>query len=90
MNDLLEHRVPPLHPAHPVKLVGSKWTRVVEPAEQDPDTRNLEERCTHFVVTQHLVKAGEVELSSVLVSGHTVRVPWRALRDRARWRPGWS
>lgn len=89
----------PAHPANPNHLVGSKWTRVIERSE---DTQSSEparepigegvtaETCTHYVVTVHRARTGEVELASVLLPDQVIRIPWRALRERTHWLPGWS
>lgn len=64
-------------PRHPRKLAGSKWT-----------CRNTELPFCHWVVVE--VTGDDVVLQSVLEKTTKLRVPWRSLRDRARWAPGWS
>ena len=64
-------------PSNPGKLAGGKWSNV-DPAVQ----------YRHYVVTE-VHATGEVVLASVLVPASTLRLPWRELRDRAVWRPGW-
>jgi Tryptophan-rich protein (DUF2389) len=91
--------VPSAHPANPNHLVGSKWTRVIERSEQASEAQSSEEArdepitaetCTHYVVTVHRARTGEVDLASVLLPGQVIRIPWRALRERTHWLPGWS
>lgn len=91
--------VQPAHPANPNHLVGSKWTRViarasdpsVAPLTREPkDEIATAETCTHYVVTVHRARTGEVELASVLLPEQVIRIPWRALRERTHWLPGWS
>jgi hypothetical protein len=92
--------VQPAHPANPNHLVGSKWTRVIERSEHASDAESGEpareeegvtaETCTHYVVTVHRARTGEVELASVLLPDQVIRIPWRALRERTHWLPGWS
>lgn len=68
-----------IHPRHPDRLVGTKWSAVapVEPRER------------HWVVVEWSPRAGEVTLEAVLTT-RRVRLAWRALRDRAAWVPGWE
>ena len=70
----------PPAPRHSRNLVGSKWTRE-DPA---PGPR-------HFVV-EGLVGRGptlQARLGAVLRAGIRVDVPWRDLRERSQWSPGW-
>jgi len=71
----------PAHPAHPKRLVGSKWTAV-----------EVVDRERHWVVValEPRRTGGErrVTLEAVLTGSRRAR-PWRELRDRAVWRPGW-
>lgn len=64
-------------PADRRRLVGTAWT----------STAPIEDR-RHWVVAT--VRGDEAELRSVLSPTATHRVAWRALRDRARWLPGWQ
>lgn len=64
------------HPQHPRQLARSKWTSRVPTLE----------RC-HWTVIE--VSGDEVVLASVLPPTVAHRIPWRALRDRAQWAPGW-
>lgn len=59
------------------RLVGSAWTSAAA----------IEGR-RHWVVAA--VRGDEAELRSVLTPIARHRVPWRALRDRRRWAPGWQ
>ncbi len=64
-------------PSRPDRLVGSAWTRV--------DTAW---RYRHWeIVERH---GDDVVLAAVLERACRHRVPWRALRDRAVWEPGWQ
>lgn len=67
---------------NPEKLYHSKWTAA------QPERREK-----HFMVTglwrdenEHVV---EVTLEAVL-TGRSVRMHWRALKDASRWRFGWQ
>lgn len=64
-------------PAHPRHLLGSAWTRV--PADW---------RHHHWtVVDRH---DADVIVRAVLDPGCERRLPWRTLRDRGCWLPGWQ
>jgi len=63
-------------PAHPARLVGSAWTR------GDDAWRY----CHWEVVTRD---GDDVVVCATLDRARTHRLPWRALRDRAVWTPGW-
>ncbi len=65
----------PNAPHHPDKLVGTQWTAV------DP-----EEGRRHWQV---LERSGDKALLRAVLDGVTHELPWRDLRDRARWTPGW-
>lgn len=67
----------PLAPHNPSKLLGSHWSRV-----------NPEDRGKHWEVVRFDRRTGDVVLRGVL-TGEEVRMPWRDLRDRERWLPGW-
>lgn len=73
-----------MNPVHPKKLLLSKWTAVT-PANKEK----------HFVVTAVMEPETEgaapewIELEAVH-SGRTQRLAWRALRDSAVWRQGWT
>ncbi|MFB6374994.1 MAG: TIGR02450 family Trp-rich protein [Bradymonadaceae bacterium] len=56
----------------------SHWTAV------EPD-----ERRKHWEVVRYAHEDGEVTLRAVL-DGETVTIPWRELRDREVWTPGWE
>ena len=63
-------------PRHPRQLAGSKWT-----------SRDRELAYCHWIVIE--VSGDEVVLQSVLERATTLRLPWRSLRERPRWQPGW-
>jgi tryptophan-rich hypothetical protein len=65
-------------PHEPSKLPGSHWTAV------DP-----EERRKHWEVVRYAEEEDEVTLRAV-IDGETVTIPWRDLRDREVWKPGWA
>ena len=65
------------HPVHPRHLVGSKWS------DLDPS-----EGARHYEVVAFARRRGTVTLLAVL-TGARRELPWRALRDRGRWAPGW-
>jgi tryptophan-rich hypothetical protein len=65
-------------PQNPDKLIGSKWSAV-----------EVEEKRKHWEVVSWHPDDGEVTLRAVL-DGETTRRPWRQLRDRERWEPGWT
>lgn len=67
----------PEEPRHPGKLAASKWTSC------DPDLPYC-----HWIVIE--VSGDSVVLQSVLAADVTLRRPWRSLRDRTRWSPGWQ
>jgi tryptophan-rich hypothetical protein len=69
------------YPVHPTHLLHSKWST----AEGYDEL----EFC-HWEVITFLKRKGEVELRATLDEDARVRLPWRELRDRARWVPGWS
>ena len=64
-------------PRHPGRLAGSKWTRCDEGRA-----------FCHWIAIE--VTRDEVVLQAILEPTATLRLPWRALRDRARWQPGWA
>ena len=68
------------HPVHPRFLVGSKWSSA-------PGQDTIEYR--HWEVIRHDKKRGEVVLRATLDREAELVLPWRALRDRAKWLPGW-
>ncbi|MEM9861451.1 MAG: TIGR02450 family Trp-rich protein [Myxococcota bacterium] len=76
MKDGIEKSPAPIFPRHPTRLLGSKWTRIEE------------EGVTHFRVVEHR-KDHNLRLQA-LCKDTSVVIPWRALRERARWRPGWA
>ncbi len=65
-------------PHDPEKLIGSKWTAI-----------EVDERRKHWEVTARDPDEDEVTLRAVM-DGETRVVPWRQLRDRERWTPGWN
>jgi tryptophan-rich hypothetical protein len=68
---------------HPKKLLLSKWT-AVQPTHKEK----------HFLVVKVIepeiigAPVVEVELEAAM-TGRTIRMPWRALRDQQFWRQGW-
>lgn len=67
----------PNAPHNSKKLVGTHWTAV-----------NAEYRRKHWEVVELGAGGQEVTLLAVL-DGHREQIPWRALRDRQHWVPGW-
>ncbi|AWV90844.1 TIGR02450 family Trp-rich protein [Bradymonas sediminis] len=65
-------------PHNPKKLMGTQWTAV-----------NVENRRRHWEVIELHLTTDEVLLRAV-IDGHTLRVEWRALRNREDWEPGWK
>lgn len=70
-------RSPTPAPIHPRHLRGSHWTS---------SPGRLAHR--HWEVIEWRKKRGEVVLRALLDAGALVEIPWRELRDRARWQPG--
>lgn len=64
------------HPARASNLMATKWTSA---------TPVLGRR--HWEVLR--VEGAEAELRSALDRLTTHRLPWRELRDRGQWTPGW-
>ena len=69
----------PVHPRHPTHLVDSKWTRV-----------DGEHTYRHWVISEHRKERGVVRARAVLDTAVEIELPWRELRDRALWEPGWT
>jgi tryptophan-rich hypothetical protein len=67
----------PNAPHNPDKLVGTKWTAA-----------NPQNRRKHWEVVEH-VEADQVLLRAVL-DGESITIPWRDLRNRDDWQPGWT
>ena len=67
-----------IHPVHPRQLSGTPWTRV-----------HPEDDRKHFHVEAFAKKTGEVIMRPVL-GGDVLRFPWKELRDRSKWKPGWE
>ena len=67
------------HPVHPDRLEGSAWT-----------SRSPDHPYAHYEVVAFRKKRGEVELMATLDRSSRVVAPWRELRDRSRWEPGWG
>lgn len=65
------------HPQHPKHLPGTKWTSV-EPLDG----------YRHWEVGR--VDGDDVVLRSTLNGECHIRLPWRQLRNRATWTPGWE
>lgn len=66
------------HPIHPRHLLGSKWS----------SAPGAHEHC-HWEVIEHRKRAQAVVLRATLDAATTLVIPWRDLRDRERWVPGW-
>ncbi len=69
----------PEHPVHPTRLERSKWTY-----------RGDEHPYTHWEVLSFAKKSGELTLFAILEKTTTIQIPWRELRDRETWEPGWN
>jgi tryptophan-rich hypothetical protein len=65
-------------PHRPDRLVGSAWTAV-----------DIEDDRKHWEVVEYRAGAGTAVLRA-LHDDTRRELPWRELRDRARWRPGWK
>ncbi|MCA8922660.1 MAG: TIGR02450 family Trp-rich protein [Planctomycetes bacterium] len=66
------------HPQDARHLVGSKWS-----------ARRPSERELHWIVVEFAVRKGLATLEAVLTKRRR-ELPWRELRDRTRWVPGWE
>lgn len=73
----MRHATP--HPVHPARLEGSAWT-----------SRSPDHPYAHYEILEFRKKTGEVELRATLDRSSRVLAPWRELRDRSRWEPGWG
>lgn len=68
------------HPQNTQRLVGSKWTcHVLDEGDDRP---------THYEVVQYSATSGECLLRSVRLLREKT-IPWRSLRNREEWTPGW-
>lgn len=65
------------HPQHPNQLWGTKWT-----SRGDRPFR-------HWEVEVVQSKTGLVRLRAVLKADQILELPWRELRNRDEWEPGW-
>lgn len=65
-------------PQTPDKLIGSKWT-----------STTVDQRRKHWEVTSYQPDTGRATLRAV-IDGHTEAIPWRNLRNRDDWQPGWQ
>jgi tryptophan-rich hypothetical protein len=68
----------PIYPRHARQLVGSKWSAVLP-----------EERERHWEVRAFDKSSGRATLVAVL-TGRSVSMPWRELRERSVWLAGWQ
>lgn len=68
----------PNAPQNPSKLVGSKWTAV-----------EVEGRRKHWLVVEYQKSTGSAVLEAVM-DKQRLEIPWRQLRNRQAWRPGWT
>ncbi len=64
------------HPAHPRRLETTGWTSAAGLFDY-----------RHWEVER--VDGDDAVLRAVLAPEVSLRVPWRQLRDRACWAPGW-
>jgi tryptophan-rich hypothetical protein len=71
-------RPEPIYPRHPRQVPGSKWT---SPPAVHP--------FCHWEVEALRPSTGVAVLRATLDPHHKLLIPWRELRDRARWLPGW-
>ncbi|MEM1350353.1 MAG: TIGR02450 family Trp-rich protein [Myxococcota bacterium] len=67
-----------VYPRHPTHLEGSKWSSL------DPNHPHR-----HWEVESYRKKSKHVVLRATLDSAETLVLPWRELRDRSSWLPGW-
>lgn len=72
----------PVHPRHPTHLVGSRWTRT----QKEP----LGAPYLHYEVVTYGSRTRLVCLRSLLSPALEIEFPWRDLRDRQYWLPGWT
>lgn len=73
-------RCVPEHPQNTQRLVGSKWTcHILDPGDDRP---------THYEVVDYLSHTDECRLRSVRLLREKT-IPWRQLRERKEWTPGW-
>lgn len=72
----------PIHPRHPTHLVGSRWTRLQDEPLGGP--------YLHYEVIAYRTRDQNVRLRSLLSPPLEIEFPWRRLRDRERWTPGWA
>jgi tryptophan-rich hypothetical protein len=67
------------HPIHPTHLERSKWSSV---SDDYP--------FKHWEVMSFAKKSGQLTLFAILEKATTIQIPWRELRDREKWEPGWK
>ena len=67
------------HPRHPDQLPGTKWT-----------SREGLLEFRHWEVDVVRSRRGTVVLRATLDGARTIELPWRDLRNRADWTPGWT
>ena len=60
------------------KLPGSQWTAV-----------EVEHRRRHWQVVG-LSDDGQQAVLRAVIDGHQIHLPWRELRLRDQWQPGWT
>lgn len=72
----------PVHPRHPTHLVGSRWTR----SEAEPAGAPFR----HFEVSVYRSRVHTVRMRALLSPTLEIEIPWRNLRNRKHWSPGWA
>ena len=80
--------VGPIHARHPHQLMGTKWTKL-DPLPSPPEA-GLSCDLAHWEVEGYQPRAGLVVLRASLSPERKLILPWRQLRDRAQWTPGWT
>lgn len=70
---------PTPHPIHPTHLESSAWSRVDDALPH-----------RHWQAHTFKKKSGQLVLRAVLDASVEVTIPWRELRDRDLWEPGWT
>jgi tryptophan-rich hypothetical protein len=80
---LKNHPIATNNHVHPKKLLLSKWT-AVQPTHKEK----------HFwvvkVIEPEIIGAPVIDIElEAAMTGRTIRLPWRALKDREHWRQGW-
>ena len=82
----MDHPNQHAHPRHPNQLPRTKWTRL----NPDPAPTEAQVCLAHWEVEEYRPNKKEVVLRASLDKAHKLYLPWRALRDRTQWVPGWT